>query len=119
MTAKEGIMSSISRRSLLGYSGTAAAGAALATAGTTQAAAAEDSSTAEVMFPPDTEFTGGVSIADIDAMLRISFTVQLDTAPAENTITPADVANALSELAVSRGWPPIHFSGRPAPVAIN
>lgn len=133
-----GRMSSLSRRSLLGYSGTAAAGAVLASSGTAQAAetatadtsasTAAASDTAAVEFPPGTEFSGnsGLSVPEEDAYyyLKIGFTVEIssingDTAPAENNVTPAEIANALSEFAVSKGWPPITFSGRPAPVTIN
>lgn len=116
MTTEEGNVSSISRRSLLGYSGTAAAGAVLAGSGT--AAADAEQSTETVQFPMDTEFTGSSSIGDIDAYLSLTFTLSVE-ASAEHGITPAEVANALSELAVSRGWPPITFYGRPAAVAVN
>jgi hypothetical protein len=79
-------------------------------------------------FPPGTEFSGasGLSVEEEDAYydLKIGFTVEISgvnggTPPAENVVTPAEMAGALSALAVSKGWPPITFSGRPAPVAIN
>ncbi|WP_327730751.1 hypothetical protein OG250_37975 [Streptomyces sp. NBC_00487] len=131
-------MSSFSRRSLLGYSGSAAAGAVLASGGTAQAAstvgastavgASAESEAAAVEFPPGTEFSGNssLSVEDEDAYyyLKIGFTFEIsgwngDTPPAENVVTPAEIASALSAIAVSKGWPPITFSGRPAPVAIN
>lgn len=118
-------MSGFSRRSLLGHSGSAAAGAALASSGTAHAATAvsvgTESSAAAVEFPPGTEFSGssGLSVEEEDAYysLQIGFTVEIsgvngDTPPEENVVTPA-------EIAASKGWPPITFSGRPAPVAIN
>lgn len=136
-------MSSLSRRSLLGYSGSAA-GAALASGGTAQPATAEaaaesttpaSSASAErqaeaaaVEFPPGTEFSGasGPSVPEQDTWfdLRIRFTVEVSdvnggTLPPEHAVSPADIANALSEFAASKGRPPITFSGRPVPVAVN
>ncbi|MDX3546470.1 hypothetical protein PV729_31180 [Streptomyces europaeiscabiei] len=138
-------MSGFSRRSLLGYSGSAAAGAALASSGTAHAATAvsvgvesahaatavslgAESSAAAVEFPPGTEFSGssGPSVEEEDAhySLKIGFTVEIcgvngDTPPEENVVTPAATASALSEIAAAKGRPPITFSGRPAPAAIN
>ncbi|MDX3670344.1 hypothetical protein [Streptomyces europaeiscabiei] len=125
-------MSGFSRRSLLGYSGSAAAGAALASSGTAHAATAVsvgvESSAAAVEFPPGTEFSGssGPSVEEEDAhySLKIGFTVEIcgvngDTPPEENVVTPAATASVLSEIAAAKGWPPITFSGRPAPAAIN
>ncbi|WP_327749209.1 hypothetical protein [Streptomyces europaeiscabiei] len=55
-------MSGLSRRSLLGYPGSAAAGAALASSGmahaATVASAGAESNAAAVDFPPGTEFPG-------------------------------------------------------------
>ncbi|MFC3577060.1 hypothetical protein ACFOZ0_28030 [Streptomyces yaanensis] len=112
----------MSRRSLLGYSGTAAAGAVLGTAGSAQAGEVEAAGAPTVEFPLGTQFSGSSRIGDADSggYMAITFTFEPDgTIPAENAITATEVANALSEFAVSRGWPPITFSGRPAPVAIN
>ncbi|WP_200301092.1 hypothetical protein [Streptomyces adelaidensis] len=127
-------MSSFSRRSLLGYSGSAAAGAVLVSGEAAQAATAVNTSTvaagetAAVEFPAGTEFSGrsGLSVTEEDAYyeLRIGFTVEFSsgtggTPPAGNVVTPAEIADALSEIAVAKGRPPITFSGRPAPVAVN
>lgn len=67
--------SSYSRRALLGYSGSAAAGAVLASSSTAQAATAVSASAesgseaAAVEFPPGTEFSGssGLSVEAEDA----------------------------------------------------
>ncbi|MEW2395411.1 hypothetical protein [Streptomyces sp. NPDC046862] len=115
-------MSSISRRSLLGYSGTAAAGAVLTSAGAAQAEedGASTSDSAAVEFPPGTEFRGSVALPDSDTTVEISFTLlSAQHAPEPYRLTELDIANALNELVMSHGWSPITFRGRPAPVAIN
>lgn len=116
-------MSSISRRSLLGYSGTTAAGAVLGTTGSVQAAEAEASS---ADFPINTEFSGNSNISNSnpdysepDGHLELSFRVNCDTNRTGTKIDPIDIANALNELAESRGWPPITFYGTPAPAPLN
>jgi hypothetical protein len=117
-------LSSISRRSLLGYSGTAAAGAALGTA--TQAEAAEDDPTTLPEFPPGTEFSGGSNIrnpeySEPDGHVGLWFKVDCSTSGAArpNRIDPIDIANALNAYLESRGWPPMTFYGTPAPAPLN
>ncbi|MGW1718594.1 twin-arginine translocation signal domain-containing protein [Streptomyces sp. NPDC002156] len=117
-------MSSISRRSLLGYSGTAAAGAALGTA--TQAEAAEDDPTALPEFPYNTEFSGDSNIpnpeySEADGHVTLSFRVSCSTTGAArpNQIDPIDVANALNAYLESRGWPTMTFYGTPVPAPLN
>ncbi|WP_405813608.1 twin-arginine translocation signal domain-containing protein [Streptomyces sp. NBC_01390] len=117
-------MSSISRRSLLGYSGTAAAGAALGTA--TQAEAAADDPTAMPEFPYNTEFSGDSNIrnaeySEPDGYLGISFKVDCSTTGAArpNQIDPIDIANVLNTYLESRGWPPMTFYGTPVPAPLN
>ncbi|UUU20455.1 hypothetical protein [Streptomyces sp. DSM 40750] len=117
-------MSHFSRRSLLGYSGSAAAGAVLASGGTAQAAttvgASAESEAAAVDFPGGTEFSGMVRMPDTESTeLTFSFTVSAAEAPAAQRITALEVANALNELAATRGWPPITFYGTPAPAPLN
>ncbi|MEV8343628.1 hypothetical protein [Streptomyces niveus] len=119
-------MSKISRRSLLGYSGTAAAGAVLATSAASASASTVSASASAsgeaavpVDFPPGTEFTGDTSIGPIDAAMTLTFTLRVDQAPAANDVTPLEVAEALSALAEARGWPPITFYGAPAPAPLN
>ncbi|SEG47429.1 hypothetical protein SAMN05216223_105376 [Actinacidiphila yanglinensis] len=137
-------MSGISRRSVLGYTGTAAAGTILATAATAQSAqAAQPGETASASaphtapatahaqqagastadFPFGTTFTGNVSPTlpggEDNSNLSITFTVQCTEAPAAYDVTPLEIANALSAYAQSRGWPAITFYGAPAPVALN
>ncbi|MFD3933416.1 hypothetical protein [Streptomyces sp. NPDC058614] len=117
-------MSELSRRSLLGYSGTAAAGAVLASSGPAQAAAAEATQTADaatVTFPSGTEFSGKtlMPVDDYAAQISLSFSIAFSEAPTTNTITPLEVANALNELAASRGWPAITFYGTPAPAPLT
>ncbi|MET8976688.1 twin-arginine translocation signal domain-containing protein [Streptomyces sp. NPDC004539] len=116
--------SELSRRSLLGYSGTTAAGAVLGTAAaaqpaqaaTAQASAQETAST--VAFPPGTLFTGDTSIADTDEMLTLKFSVHIQSGNAR-AIDPVELADLLSDFAVSRGWPAITFYGTPPPAALN
>ncbi|MGW0820633.1 hypothetical protein [Streptomyces sp. NPDC002845] len=101
-------MSSMSRRSLLGHSGTAAAGAVLAAGGTASAAQTGAQETTEttkttVEFTTGTEFTGHINIPDLEAGARFTFTVDATEAPESYRITPLDVLNALNELAASRG----------------
>jgi len=117
-------MSRISRRSLLGYSGTAAAGAVLASAGTAEAGESDqgnaaDQTKAAADTPAAGEFWGSTSIGDIDANMDLRFTLRLDNTPDANTVSPLDIAEALNELATARGWPPITFYYTPAPVPLN
>ncbi|MGY1502853.1 twin-arginine translocation signal domain-containing protein [Streptomyces sp. QTS52] len=115
-------MSSISRRSLLGYSGTAAAGAALGTA--TQAEA--DDPTAMPEFPDNTEFSGNSTIrnaeySEPDGYVGLSFRLNCSTngAARPNHIDLIDIANVLNEYIESRGWPPMTFYGTPVPAPLN
>ncbi|MFD3922319.1 hypothetical protein [Streptomyces sp. NPDC058595] len=119
-------MSKISRRSLLGYSGTAAAGAVLASSATAQAAGSDaapaqaaETGAAAVAFDNGTEFTGRTSIGPVDASMTLTFSLQIDEAPPANRITALEVAEALSELAEARGWPPVTFYGTPPPAPLN
>ncbi|MEV0173573.1 twin-arginine translocation signal domain-containing protein [Streptomyces sp. NPDC050803] len=117
-------MSSLSRRSLLGYSGTTAAGAVLGSATSAQPAQAAEAEaeTTSTVFPPDTLFNGmsRISHTDTGTELYIKFSVQVaETPPAGAEITPQEIAELLSEFAVSRGWPPITFYGTPAPAPLN
>ncbi|MER5892933.1 hypothetical protein [Streptomyces sp. NPDC001876] len=114
-------MSEISRRKLLGYSGTAAAGAVFASTATAEAAET-DEATATVEFMDGTEFRADASMAESDLMMDMSFKVRVDKPngyPSAQDITPLEVAQALSALAESKGWPPLTFYGTPPPVALN
>ncbi|WP_327136641.1 twin-arginine translocation signal domain-containing protein [Streptomyces sp. NBC_01340] len=113
-------MSSISRRSLLGYSGTAAAGAVLTTGGAAQAAEADAPTAAAVHFPNGTEFKGSAFTPGREGGIAFTFSVEaIETAPESYRISSLEVANALNELATSRGWPPITFYGTPAPAPLG
>ncbi|MFB8025478.1 hypothetical protein ACFQ6U_09795 [Streptomyces sp. NPDC056465] len=116
-------MSHLSRRKLLGYSGTAAAGAVFASAGSAEATeAAADEATATVDFTDGTEFRAEASMSESDLMMDMTFTVRVDKPnglPSAQDITPLEVAQALSALAQSKGWPPLTFYGTPPPVALN
>lgn len=115
-------MSSMSRRSLLGYSGSAVAGAAFASAGTATAAGAEESGSASVEFDPGTEFTAQANASGSDLMMDLTFSVRVDRpngVPSAQEITPMEIAEALSALAEAKGWPPITFYGTPPPVPLN
>ncbi|WJV50520.1 hypothetical protein [Streptomyces flavofungini] len=123
-------MSGVSRRSLLGYSGSAAAGAVLASAGTAQAddnggaadarpAQAAEGSGSEVTFAPGTEFSGRVQHSTGYAELSMTFSVRVEEPSGQQVVTPMDVAEALNDLAAKRGWPPITFYGTPPKARLN
>ncbi|WEH19578.1 twin-arginine translocation signal domain-containing protein [Streptomyces sp. VNUA24] len=126
-------MSGLSRRSLLGYSGSAAAGAVLTTNGTTQEATAVSAETATgtdsngdsgpsaaADFPDGTRFSGTVRMPGTEMTeLTIGFSVGTTEAPAAQRITALEVAEALNTLAAARGWPPVTFYGTPAPAPLN
>ncbi|MGI5456788.1 hypothetical protein ACQEWB_27205 [Streptomyces sp. CA-249302] len=112
----------MSRRSLLGYSGTTAAGALLGAGTSAQAAA--DSDTATTDFPANTEFSGGSTLPDPvysegAGHVNLTFRLTCETSVAGSKVDPIDVANALNEFLATRGWPPITFYGTPAPAALN
>ncbi|WP_318205456.1 hypothetical protein [Streptomyces sp. SCL15-4] len=117
-------MSAISRRSLIGYTGTTAAGAVIAgtaSASPAQAAQTESASTA-ADFPEGTLFGGRVgrsTNSDTPADLEIKFSVTNSETPAGYVVTPQEIADALNELIASRGWPAITFYGTPAPAPLN
>ncbi|MEV0322294.1 hypothetical protein ACIBKX_38745 [Streptomyces sp. NPDC050658] len=111
-------MTGVSRRALLGYSGSAAAGAALAGTGTARAAEGEPAKAApaadaaqeyDANVPNGQEFGGDVSIGDIDAMMQFSFKLRVENAPAAKQITPMEIVDAFNEIATSRGWPSMTF----------
>ncbi|MFE6332119.1 twin-arginine translocation signal domain-containing protein [Streptomyces sp. NPDC057798] len=115
-------MSSISRRSLLGYSGTTAAGAVLGTAASAQPAQAAEAGAEATAFDPHTFFKGRTYRTigdDTHAEVEIEFRVANHEVPSASAITPLEIAELLSELAASRGWPPITFYGTPAPAPLN
>ncbi|MFB7462655.1 hypothetical protein ACFCZ1_03935 [Streptomyces sp. NPDC056224] len=124
-------MSGISRRSLLGYSGTAAAGAVLAaggsaeaaqaqgeTAGTAAAAATQQTQTAPT-FPRGTQFKGSSMVPGVGGEVVITFSVSTIDAPASYDIPPLELANALNKIAQDHGWSPITFYGTPAPAPLT
>ncbi|WP_331755718.1 hypothetical protein [Streptomyces sp. NBC_01643] len=110
-------MSNISRRSLLGYTGTATAATLLTTVGSAQAA--DTGSGIEyasgVNFPNGTEFSGSASLSGIDGEMTFTFSIKSNgDVPTEDLIAPVDVANVLNDFATTRGWSPITFYGTPA-----
>lgn len=114
-------MSDISRRKLLGYSGTAAAGAVFASTSAADAAEA-DPATTTVEFMEGSEFRADARMAGSDLMMDVSFKLRVDRPngyPSAQEITLLEVAEALSVLAQSKGWPPLTFYGTPPPVALN
>ncbi|MFI5744158.1 hypothetical protein ACIA9I_38095 [Streptomyces anulatus] len=118
---REGFVSDISRRKLLGYSGTAAAGAVFASTSAADAAEA-DSATTTVEFMEGSEFRADARMSESDLMMDVSFKLRVDKPngyPSAQDITPLEVAEALSALAQSKGWPPLTFYGTPPPVALN
>ncbi|MDF6060618.1 hypothetical protein FKO01_54185 [Mesorhizobium sp. B2-3-3] len=119
-----GIVSDISRRKLLGYSGTAAAGAVFASTAAAADAAERDeaATTTTPEFMEGTDFRADASMAESDLMMDLTFKIRVDKPngyPSAQDITPLEVAQALSALAQSKGWPPLTFYGTPPPVALN
>ncbi|MEU5609799.1 twin-arginine translocation signal domain-containing protein [Streptomyces sparsogenes] len=131
-------MSRISRRSLLGYSGTAAAGAVLASAGSAQADEADKAekavkaeeaveagkagtTTAAADVPTTGEFWGdaGRDGEGNDARMSLRFSVSFESTNEADAITALEIANALNELGTSRGWRPVTFYYTPAPAPLN
>ncbi|MFM9590539.1 hypothetical protein ACKI1J_18245 [Streptomyces scabiei] len=124
-------MSGPSRRSLLGYSGSAAAGAVLTTNGTAQEATAVSAETttgadtdsgpsAAAGFSDGTRFSGTVRMPGTEMTEpTVGFSVGTTEAPAAQRITALDVAEALNTLTAARGWPPVTFYGTPAPAPLN
>ncbi|MFF8657218.1 hypothetical protein [Streptomyces huasconensis] len=110
-------MSGVSRRALLGYSGSAAAGAVIASSGSAQAAegqaagAAGAEQASEVEWPMGGEFSGHSSLAAADASMTVRFSLEIEHAPSGQNITPLDIADAINEMAEARGWPRIQFHG--------
>ncbi|MFG3023469.1 twin-arginine translocation signal domain-containing protein [Streptomyces sp. NPDC048254] len=113
-------MSSISRRSILGYSGTAAAGAVVGTtAPAQQAESAEAADTTATQFGEGTLFSGTTSLGNADYYLEIKFSVSTAEAPSENQISSLEIADLLNDFAATRGWPPITFWGTPPQAKLN
>ncbi|MFH8293176.1 hypothetical protein [Streptomyces sp. NPDC018059] len=117
-------MSGVSRRTLLGYSGSAAAGAVVASSGSAQAAesqaagaqaAAARTADAEqasaVEWPFGGEFSGNSSLGAADASMTVKFSLEIENAPSGQNITPLDIADAINKMAEARGWPRIQFHG--------
>lgn len=120
-------MSSISRRSLIGYSGTAAAGAVIAgTASASPAQAAQPAETASAStaadFPEGTLFGGrsqrNIS-GDTPSELEIKFSIANAETPAAYSVTPQEIADAINKFLATRGWPAVTFYGTPAPAPLN
>ncbi|MGV9455221.1 hypothetical protein [Streptomyces sp. NPDC003635] len=121
-------MSSMSRRALLGYSGTTAAGAVLGSAASAQpASAAEAEAQAAAVateFDPQTFFKGrtwraGADEGGTNMEVEIEFRVQNHETPTASAVSPTEIAEALNELAAAKGWPPITFYGTPKQVPLN
>ncbi|MET8944477.1 twin-arginine translocation signal domain-containing protein [Streptomyces sp. NPDC004542] len=111
----------MSRRSLLGYSGTAAASAAVGGAASAPPAQAQvaRTETASTDFSPGTLFSGESTIGDVDAYLTIKFRVQVTDAPASHSIDPLEIAGLLNDFITERGRPAVTFSGTPPPAPLN
>ncbi|MFG2928415.1 hypothetical protein [Streptomyces achromogenes] len=117
-------MSSISRRSLIGYSGTAAAGAVIAgTASATPAQAAETASASTAADFPEGTLFGGRSqrniSGDMPSELEIKFSIANAETPAAYSVTPQEIADAINKFLATRGWPAVTFYGTPAPAPLN
>ncbi|MGW0947362.1 hypothetical protein ACWD4O_33095 [Streptomyces sp. NPDC002623] len=127
----------VSRRALLGYSSSAAAGAVLASAGPAQAEAeaqaqaqAEGSVGAAQAAETETEtetdpdwgwnvpFRGVTPPGPEEGSIVVSFNIDFMSSPTAQKVTALDVADAINELLTSRGWPAIQFIGS-VPKALN
>ncbi|WP_460070950.1 hypothetical protein [Streptomyces sp. YKOK-I1] len=106
----------VSRRALLVSSGSAAAGAVLASAG---AAGAEESEVAEQTDESTPAWGNGVAFRGVanqpdpaeDGYIIVNFTIDQMPGPPAMDVTALEVANAINELLTSRGWPAITFYG--------
>ncbi|MFJ9891220.1 hypothetical protein ACIQRW_36020 [Streptomyces sp. NPDC091287] len=81
-----------------------------------------DPATSTAQFMEGTEFRADVRMSESDLMMDMSFKLRVDKPngyPSAQDITPLEVAEALSALAQSKGWPPLTFYGTPPPVALN
>ncbi|MEU1513414.1 hypothetical protein ABZ490_14860 [Streptomyces sp. NPDC005811] len=111
----------MSRRALLVSSGSAAAGAVLASAG---AAGAEESEVAEQAdestpaWGNNVPFRGVTPPGPDEGSVTVNFTIDLMSGPTGQDVTALDVADAINELLVSCGWPAIQFYGN-VPKALN
>ncbi|MFD9392430.1 hypothetical protein ACFWBB_17440 [Streptomyces sp. NPDC060000] len=104
----------VSRRALLGYSGSAAAGAVIASAGPAQAEGAEVAEQASESTPEwigGAEFRGTTPPGPEDGHIIASFSIDLMSSPTAQDVTALDVANAINALITSRGWPAMQFYG--------
>ncbi|MFF3208257.1 hypothetical protein [Streptomyces sp. NPDC002962] len=110
----------MSRRALLGYSSSAAAGAVLASAGPAQAEAeAEECAVAERAAESTTEWPWGAGIefsgvtppGPEEGSLRVTFSLTAFSSPTAQAVNERDIADAINELLISRGWPSIPFYG--------
>ncbi|WP_330347588.1 hypothetical protein [Streptomyces sp. NBC_00582] len=111
----------VSRRALLVSSGSAAAGAVLASAGPAQAEETETAEQADESTPAwgyNIPFHGVTEPGPEDGYISVSFTIDLMPGPPEKDVTALEVANAINELLTSRGWPAIRFYGN-VPKALN
>ncbi|KQX73637.1 hypothetical protein [Streptomyces sp. Root1310] len=108
----------MSRRALLGYSSSAAAGAVLASAGPAQAEAEEGAvaeqaagSTTEWPWGAGIEFSGVTPPGPEEGSLRVTFSLTAFSSPTAQAVNERDIADAINELLISRGWPSIPFYG--------
>ncbi|WP_157880946.1 hypothetical protein [Streptomyces griseoruber] len=111
----------MSRRALLVSSGSAAAGAVLASAGAAQAeeaAVAEQTDESTPAWGYNVPFHGVTQPGPEDGYISVNFTIDMMPGPPEKDVTALDVANAINELLTSRGWSAIQFYGN-VPKALN
>ncbi|MDQ0957702.1 MULTISPECIES: hypothetical protein [unclassified Streptomyces] len=125
----------VSRRALLGYSSSAAAGAVLTSAGPARAeeadvsdgtAAARQGGVTEQASDSDTEWGGSTQFRgtttppspEDEGYIVMTFSIDQMPSPTMQKVTALDVAEAVNELLASRGWPAIKFYGN-VPKALN
>ncbi|MEH0447574.1 MULTISPECIES: hypothetical protein [unclassified Streptomyces] len=123
----------VSRRALLGYSSTAAAGAVLTSAGSARAEEADvtdrtttaqqagvtgETADADEEWGGSTQFHGTTPPGPEEGYITMTFSIDQMPSPTMQKVTALDVAGAINELLTSRGWPTIKFYGD-VPKALN
>ncbi|WP_327319080.1 hypothetical protein [Streptomyces sp. NBC_01235] len=111
----------VSRRALLGYSSSAAAGAVLASAGSAQAEESEVTEQADESTPAwgyNVQFRGVTPPGPEEGSISVTFTIDMMPGSTAQDVTALDVANSINELLTSHGWPSIQFYGN-VPKALN
>ncbi|AZK95772.1 MULTISPECIES: hypothetical protein [Streptomyces] len=72
------------------------------------------------VFPEGTTFRGAADYpGGNDGYVILTFTLDNTATTPISTLTPLEIANAISAAAQAKGYPKIVFSGPPMPVEVN